>query len=327
LRVLVVNEPELAKAIGRLRGEWTERSGGELAAESTSWPELAKAGKADADVLIFPSRYLGELCARGQLRPVRESLLAGDSYDAADLLPAVQRTLGKWGGAVMAVPMGVALPTAGDVAEHPGLALLAAAAPAAMSDDRIGVLFDAETMKPRIAEAAFVDALTQMAAGKPESASAVLPTIAVLGFDDRLAAVSASSRNAASAFKLLEWLASADISAQLASSNKRLSPVRQSLASSSKWFGSEMSAGDRQDRGTKLKELLEQPRDFVVPRIPGIDEYMAALDAAVNSVIDDKATPNEALAKAAAAWEAITEKRGRDAQREAYAKHLNLDEG
>ena len=34
LRVLVVNEPGVAEAINRLRGEWAERSGGELSATS-----------------------------------------------------------------------------------------------------------------------------------------------------------------------------------------------------------------------------------------------------------------------------------------------------
>src|SRR6188768_1166337 len=64
LRVLVVNEPQLLDAINRLRGEWAERSGGELSASGTTWQNLSASKTLDADVVVFPSRYLGELCTR-----------------------------------------------------------------------------------------------------------------------------------------------------------------------------------------------------------------------------------------------------------------------
>src|SRR4051812_28378419 len=67
LRVLVVNEPAVAESINRLRAEWAERSGGALNASSTTWAEVARAKSLDTDVVIFPSRYLGELCTRGWL--------------------------------------------------------------------------------------------------------------------------------------------------------------------------------------------------------------------------------------------------------------------
>src|SRR5262245_7242808 len=70
VRVVVVNEPGVAEAINRLRGEWAERSGGELSAASKTWAEVSQAKNLDADAIIFPSRYLGDLCARGWLRPV-----------------------------------------------------------------------------------------------------------------------------------------------------------------------------------------------------------------------------------------------------------------
>jgi hypothetical protein len=73
-------------------------------------------------------------------------------------------------------------------------------------------------------------------------------------------------------------------------------------------------------------DLLNQQRALVVPRIAGIDEYMAALDVAVNSVVKEAMSPEDALAKAAAKWEEITEARGRDAQRAAYFKHLGVEE-
>ena len=153
LRVLVVNEPELAEAIDRLRGEWDERFGGRLSAESKPWTDVAAADAIDADLIVFPTRYLGELATRGWLRPVRQNVLESDAFDAADVFPLVRRNLVTWGGQVMALPLGVDLSTDG---------WLAHAAPAAVSNDRVGVLFDPETMKPRIAGAAFVNALATM---------------------------------------------------------------------------------------------------------------------------------------------------------------------
>src|SRR3954463_8667572 len=78
LRVLVVNEPGVAEAINRLRGEWAERSGGELSATQRQWKYVAAESSIDADAIIFPSRYLGELCVRGWLRPVRPNVLDSD---------------------------------------------------------------------------------------------------------------------------------------------------------------------------------------------------------------------------------------------------------
>src|SRR6478609_2586722 len=43
LRVLVVNEPGVAEVINRLRGEWAERSGGEISVVLRDWKEVAGA--------------------------------------------------------------------------------------------------------------------------------------------------------------------------------------------------------------------------------------------------------------------------------------------
>src|SRR3954447_18734866 len=122
LRVLVVNEPAVADAINRLRGEWTERSGGQLSATAGQWKEVAAAKNVDADVVIFPSRYLGELCTRGWLQPVRASVLDGDEFNGRDVFPLLRRELMRWGGEVMALPLGVQVVVPGTAdASHPGL--------------------------------------------------------------------------------------------------------------------------------------------------------------------------------------------------------------
>jgi hypothetical protein len=321
---LVVNEPGLAEAINRLRGEWAEKGAGELSASASDWAQVATLKAIDADVVIFPARYMGELSVREMLRPVRPNVLESDALNTGDYFPLVRQELMKWGGQEMALPLGVRLVAPTDPIEaHPGLSLLARAAPQAVSRDRLGVLFDAETMKPRITEPAFVEALagaaTKNASNDPDAVS-----VPVFGHADRMAAVTSSTRNAASAFKLLEWLATAEISTQLAAAGDGTLPVRRSLATSAKWYGEQSNADERSQLAATLGETLSSERFLIVPRIPGVDDYMAALDDAVTSVTDDGISPQDALEKAARRWEEITETRGREGQRAAYMKHLGI---
>ena len=64
----------------------------------------------------------------------------------------------------------------------------------------------------------------------------------------------------------------------------------------------------------------------MIPRLPGIEEYWEVLNSTVSEAIDAKATPQEALESAAEVWEAITDRLGREKQRQAYLRHLNLEE-
>jgi hypothetical protein len=328
LRVLVMNDQPLAEAIERLRGEWREQSGGELTATSKPWAEVAAAEAIDADMIVFPTRYMGELCVRRQLRPVRKSVLEDKAVDLADVFPLVRLRLISWGGQAMALPLGVDFANgSGPPDRRPGLRLLIVAAPQAVSPNRMGDLFDPESMKPRLTEPAFADALVQLSkSDAADNAKANASRVPVLGVGDRLAAVTSSSRNAASAFKLLAWLATPDVSSQLAGAGDGTMPVRRSLASSPTWYDAKLNASERTDLGKTLGSALSGNECLIVPRIPGVDEYMAALDQAVTDVAVDKVEPAEALKKASAQWEKITDARGRESQRQAYLKHLGIIE-
>lgn len=332
--MLVVNEPELVEALNRLRGEWAERSGGELKATGTTWKKLSAAKEIDADLVLFPSRYLGEFCVRDWLRPVRASVLESEALNAVDFFPLVRNELIRWGGNVMALPLGID-PSAGDAPVKPpsAMSLLAIATPGAITNERLGILFDAETMKPRIADSVFVESLFLLDRfpfdQKSERRKPALtdpPGVPVLGYNDRLIGVTAASRNAASAFKLLEWLASGEVSSQLARNAPGQLPVRRSLASAAAWHDPALSANDRTERGKILSAAMSNEKSLLIPRIPGIDEYLGVLEEAVKSTTDKKAPPAAALAEAAAEWEKITEAHGRDAQRDAYQKHLGISD-
>lgn len=338
LRLVVVNARPLAEAINRLRGEWAERSGGELAAQAVDWKDVADAKQLDADAIIFPSRYLGELCRRGWLRPVRGSVLDAQELKFADFFPLVRNELLKWGGETMALPLGIDATsftsTSSVASRRPALALLLEAGPVAITNEKLGFLFDTETMKPRITERAFLEALTRLKqsaapgendvqAADSQNATAGLP---LLGWNDRLISVSASTHNAASAFRLIAWLAQPEASTQLAHATEKMMPARSSLANSPQWYDPAISPEDRKSLSERLVTQLNGERCILVPRLPGIDDYLAALDEAVEAAIGDKMTPGAALQAAAVRWEAITDAAGRSAQRVAYLKHLNVAE-
>lgn len=328
LRVLVVNEPGVAEAINRLRGEWAERSGGELAATAKTWAEIATAKNLDTDAIVFPSRYLGELCVRGWLRPVRASVLESDEFKADDVFPLIRRELIRWGGDVMALPLGLDLETPGNkVHSHSSIGLLIEAAPSITSNEREGKLFDPQTMKPRISDPEFVAALRRFAAASGKNDAPRTGTsrmVPVIGIADRLVAVTTASRNGASAFKLIGWLASAEVSTQLESQGERKLPVRPSLLTSSVWYDPALTATERSEITKTLELELNGDKCFVFPRIPGVDEYMTALDEEVTAAVLGKLAPEVALAKAAERWERITDAHDRAAQRRAYLKHLGI---
>lgn len=327
LRVLVVNEPGVAEAINRLRGEWAEQSGGTLSATAAEWKEVSAAKNIDADAVVFPARYLGEFGTRGWLQPVRNSVLDSEAFNAGEVFPLVRRELVRWGSEVMVLPLG-AVPIQAGISDklHPGLDLLAEAAPRSESDGREGVLFDPRTMKPRISEPLFIDSLQRLAkAGAVKQATADdVRVVPVFGFADRMIGVTSSSRNAASAFKLIAWLASADVSSQLNAAGDRQISVRRKSGASTTGQETSPPSGDRADSSKSSEAAMNAERCLLVPRIPGVDEYMATLDEAVKSALDDKTSAQAALQKAAERWEQITEAHGRDAQRKAYLKHLQI---
>jgi ABC-type glycerol-3-phosphate transport system substrate-binding protein len=192
----------------------------------------------------------------------------------------------------------------------------------------LGELFDTENMRPRISESAFVEALKENIAGDTHAPAATFnkaPTIPILGYSDRLVAVSSSSRNAASAFKLLTWLAGPDTSTHFARAGNGALPVRRSLASSSSWYDPALSTRERAEQARKLEASLSEGGCLLLPRMPGIDYYLDALDAAIKSAASG-VSPSKALKDAAKRWEEITDAHEREAQRRAYLKHLGVED-
>ncbi|TWT95907.1 hypothetical protein Pla108_29840 [Botrimarina colliarenosi] len=174
LRVAVVSDASLRRAIDRLRGEWNERTDGQIETIEVAADADLAAAAADADLIVFPSRAIGELCEAEALRPVRSNVLESDALRFDDFLPLVRDQEIVYAQQVMALPIGCPTPlhlcpdasenslTTAVTKEDPQLALayLAWAAPYLVHRSRIATLFDSDTFRPRLAEPPFVRALT-----------------------------------------------------------------------------------------------------------------------------------------------------------------------
>ena len=114
LRVVVLDDREFAQTLGR---EWTAHSEYPVEILSRSEAELLTqvrepTDKVEADVVVFPSRLLGELAERQQLRALPPALTSTSSaatsagYNFGDILPAISRKEIRWDGRPLAIPLG-----------------------------------------------------------------------------------------------------------------------------------------------------------------------------------------------------------------------------
>ena len=106
LTLLVVDDPELAAGIRLLSGEWSEQSGGELAVEDTSLADLLAKEHVSADLILYPSRQLGDFVMRSWLRPVRQSVLADPNLAFNETLPIVRDQTPRFGEEIWGIPLG-----------------------------------------------------------------------------------------------------------------------------------------------------------------------------------------------------------------------------
>src|SRR5688500_15019922 len=106
LTVLVAGDEKIAEGVRLLGGEWKARSGGALTVTTATLDELDAAKELSADVVIFPSRWLGVLAERGAIRPMRDSVLSNPHLALNDIFPAIRNGEMRYGGLTMALPLG-----------------------------------------------------------------------------------------------------------------------------------------------------------------------------------------------------------------------------
>jgi multiple sugar transport system substrate-binding protein len=80
---------------------------------------------------------------------------------------------------------------------------------------------------------------------------------------------------------------------------------------------------EAQEYLNSISDSYNHPNRIVDLRIPGQGEYWIALEDEYTRAIAGEITPEEALNNAAAKWEEITDKYGRDSQKELYVGSIS----
>ncbi len=138
----------------------------------------------------------------------------------------------------------------------------------------------------------------------------------LLGFDGFVASINSKSGHSLTSQEFLRWLPSKSISLAVMAGSPHSGPFRAShLGTSTLWTGAGVSPEAAAQYSDIVRDINEETVVFVFPRIPGQDEYLATLNAAVADCLAGKMEPEAALKSAAEQWRKITEKYGATPQR------------
>ncbi len=147
----------------------------------------------------------------------------------------------------------------------------------------------------------------------------------LLGLAGRWGLVMTASPRPADARRLLAWLSTTWAPRTCAVSEATTMFRRSQLRKPEPWVDPDIERSAAKQYAQMLDGALSQPAAAVAaPRIPGQDEYLAALDDAVAAVFVGERKSGAALVRAAETWNTITDRLGRERQRAAYRRGLGL---
>lgn len=153
-----------------------------------------------------------------------------------------------------------------------------------------------------------------------------LHPVPFLAFGGWIAAVPRAAARPEAAWDYIAWMAApARADADVMSGASGFNPYRvEQLENTAQWAGL-MGAERAANYLGVLSQSLAQPQTAPDLRLPGYPAYMAALDAQLGRVLAGEATPEAALAAAAAQWDQITDRLGRAGQRRHYREAMGLE--
>jgi multiple sugar transport system substrate-binding protein len=274
-------------------------------------------------------RALTELVATAKLGPkaqldcapsdVRREFFAGHAAmalswpTAADSMAPPREPSGA-ARATAGSPAGTsAAPSAVPASAVPASAVPASAVPAAASVGFVELPGSLDVFNPRD---------RQWLSRKPDDEPHV-PLLAVAG---RMGSVVRGTSAADAAFELLVWLAGKEWSTQVSTASSATTLFRRSqLKQPERWVESGMSPAAAAQYAVAAAQSFSRSSWLFAARLPGHEQYMAALDDAVRGAIANSVTPEAALAKAATRWQEITDRLGRAEQHAAYSRSLGLE--
>ncbi|MCS7305009.1 MAG: extracellular solute-binding protein [Thermoguttaceae bacterium] len=150
----------------------------------------------------------------------------------------------------------------------------------------------------------------------------------LLGISGRWAAIGAGSAHPEAALQLIFWLADKQGSEPRPAVCSATAVFRKSdlkdLKRLQSWVEPAMPPETAQQYAQALQQTFSSHQWLVALRIPGWQEYLAALDEAVHAAVQGKQSAQQALRQAAQKWQAITARFGLERQRQAYRRNLGL---
>ncbi len=149
-------------------------------------------------------------------------------------------------------------------------------------------------------------------------------SVPLLGVAGRMGSITTQSPHAEGAFRLLAWLASRQWNERAVAANGDTAPFRASQVADAQAWSRGLRVGEAKQYATAVAATFSATDCLLVPRLPGADRYLRALDDAVRQALAGKATSAEALEAAAAQFRTITAELGVDRQRKAYQQSLGL---
>jgi multiple sugar transport system substrate-binding protein len=103
-----------------------------------------------------------------------------------------------------------------------------------------------------------------------------------------------------------------------------VNPDATDMLEPSIWVDAGFSQEDAEAYTKAITDSITSPNVVFDLRIPGIPEYKDVLEIAVTKALVGEATPQAALDEAAAEWEAITDRLGREQQAQYYRESLGI---
>ena len=73
-----------------------------------------------------------------------------------------------------------------------------------------------------------------------------------------------------------------------------------------------------------MKDSLDSPHVALDLRIPGFNDYTEAFEIGLTKALKGETTVEDAMARVAEQWERITDRLGREEQREIYRSSMGL---
>ena len=150
-------------------------------------------------------------------------------------------------------------------------------------------------------------------------------SVTFLAFGGWIAVVPAASPNRERAWDYLAWYASpAHSAADVLDGTSGINPYRRSQLRDPTPWRRLLGRAEADAYLGVLRASLDAPQIARDLRLPGWRAYIAALEDQLDRDFAGEATPRQGLGAAAAAWDALTDRLGRDSQRRHYREAMGL---